>query len=66
MPIYIYVDKKTGYKVEVIRDFEDYQVVPKEEELPEQEKGKEREWQREIGTGIKTIKARGFGSKGNW
>lgn len=66
MPIYVYVDKKTDFKVEVIRDFADYEVVPKDDELPEAERGKEREWERLIGEGIKTVKGHGWGGKGYW
>jgi len=28
MPMYVYRDKKTGIELEVIRSFEDYQVIP--------------------------------------
>ena len=66
MPIYNYHDKKTGYEIEVLRDFKNYEDIPTDEELPEEERGKSRDWERRIGAGVRVTKALGFGSKGNW
>lgn len=67
MPIYSYVDKKSGLKVDVVRNFSEYEKEPMDEELPEAERGKKRKWSREIGLGIKTIRGPSWsGSKGNW
>lgn len=49
MGIYIYKDKKSDLVVEVIRHYKDYEQVPTDEELPAEERGKERDWERRIG-----------------
>ena len=49
MPFYTWIDHKTGYKTDVIRSFKDYEIPPQDEDLPEDEQGKEREWERLIG-----------------
>ncbi len=63
MPMYKWMDKNTGYEIVVYRSsFSEYQDPPKEEELPEEERGKEREWKRLIeGKFILTNP-----NKGNW
>lgn len=66
MPMYTWRDKKSEYQLDVIRPYHEYREPPREDELPEEERGKEREWQRII-DGVPTVtKSFGFGSKGNW
>ena len=66
MPLYFWEDTKTGFSIEVLRKFDDYQQPPTEPELPKEEQGKEREWQRIIGT-PQVTKGRGWGpGKGHW
>ena len=48
MPLYLYHDKKSGYTIEVLRSFDEYKEVPRDDELPEDERTKEREWERLI------------------
>jgi len=48
MPLYLYKDKKSELKVEVLRSFKEYDLPPIDEELPEGERGKERLWERLI------------------
>jgi hypothetical protein len=55
MPIYQFEDTKTGLKVEVLRSHTDYKVPPTDDELPEEERGKERDWIKLISAGIKAI-----------
>jgi hypothetical protein len=68
MPLYEWKDKKTGYQVEVFRErFDQYLEAPKDEELPEEERGKERDWEKQISKGIKVERGNTWqGSKGNW
>jgi predicted nucleic acid-binding Zn ribbon protein len=64
MPIYSWVNKKSGKSVEVIRAFADYEKPPTEEEAPEE---KEPEWERNIGADITVVKGNGWGNgKGHW
>lgn len=56
MPIYLYYDKNTGYEIEVIRRFEEYEQIPQEDELPEAERGKSRDWERHLGVPLHTSK----------
>jgi predicted nucleic acid-binding Zn ribbon protein len=71
MPIYVYRDKETDKKVEVIRDFKDYQIEPSVEEakdygLTDDEYSKAT-WERILGTGIQMTRGDNWtGSKGNW
>ena len=66
MPLYPYLDENTGYQLDLFRPFGQNEKMPEDEELPEEERGKERKWKRLIGSNIKTTRAPGFGSKGNW
>lgn len=69
MPIYQYKDKRTGKQIEVIRRFSDYQIPPtlvEADKVLTKEEFDSAEWERVIGEGIKTSRAPGFGSKGNW
>lgn len=66
MPIYTWMDEKTGYEFEVVRKFDDYRVPPEDEELPEDERGKERAWKRTIKGKVSVQKAPGWGGKGYW
>lgn len=66
MPLYLWRDKNTGYEIEVLRPkSEDYLVCPQDSELPADERGKDRDWQKLISSGITTTYAQGRG-KGNW
>lgn len=64
MPYYPWQCQKTGLEIEVLRSFDDYQNPPTDDELPEDERGKERDWKRLIGGGIKTTFAQ-YSLKGN-
>lgn len=33
MPIYLYRDKISGYEIEVVRSFDEYEIPPREEEI---------------------------------
>ena len=66
MPLYPFVDENTGYEFEVMRTFDDYRVPPKDEELPEEERGKDRKWKRIIKGNVSVNKAPGWGGKGYW
>lgn len=67
MPLYEWCDKTTGFEVTVLRPFADYQVPPAEDELPEAERGKERNWVRQIGGGQQVQKGLSWGpGKGHW
>lgn len=67
MPLYRFQDKETGYEVEVMRDYEQYRTPPTEEELPESERGKERNWIKLIAPGIRVVRGAGWsGQKGRW
>lgn len=59
MPIYPWTDELTGYTVEIMRSFSEHQDPPKDDDLPEEEQGKERKWKKLIGSGIKTTYAQG-------
>ena len=48
MPMYVWVDEETSYEVEVLRSFDDYKVPPEDNDLPEEERGKERKWKKLI------------------
>lgn len=63
MPIYLWKDIINDYEIEVVRsNFDKYQDPPKEEELPEEERGKERKWERRISPGIRLTNSQ----KGYW
>lgn len=67
MPIYTFKDKNSDLEVDVVRSFEDYQVPPTDDELPEEERGKVRDWLKLVGSGIKTIRGANWrGGKGYW
>lgn len=54
MPIYLWEDEQTGYRVEVVRQtHDDYLDPPTDEDLPKDERGKERKWVKKISTGIR-------------
>jgi hypothetical protein len=69
MPIYLWIDKKTGKKVEVIRTFAEYEVPPHGDELPVELRDlsdHEIEWERSVGDKISVTKGWGWGGKGQW
>ena len=67
MPLYTFEDEHTKLRIEVMRDYDSYQIPPTDEELPESERGKERKWKKLISPGIRTTKAAGWGpGKGYW
>lgn len=66
MPLYDWRDELTGYEVTVQNSYGDYRKEPTDDQLPEEERGKERKWTKLISTGIKIARAYGYGSKGNW
>ena len=61
MPMYIWKSESTGEEIEILREFDDYQVPPTEEEAGE-DKGP---WVKQLGP-TRTIRGPGWGSKGNW
>lgn len=63
MPLYLFHDRKTGKKVEVLRSFADYEIPPTKEEDPTLTG--EEEWERLLGNFTLT-KSPTWGSKGNW
>lgn len=67
--MYMYVDEQTGKRVEVLRSFADYSVIPSQEECiaagMTAEEYMEAKWERHIGKVLVT-KNPYFGSKGNW
>ena len=67
MPVYCWKDKISGKTFDIYKpNFDQYNEPPKDDELPEEERGKEREWEKQIGSGIRVVKAPGFGKKGYW
>lgn len=67
MPIYLYQDQLTDYRIELFRPFGANETMPQDNELPKEEQGKERNWRRLISNNIKTTKAANWGAgKGNW
>lgn len=67
MPLYLFQDKATGLEVEVMRDYDNYRMPPTEEELPESERGKPRDWVKLIAKGIRVTRGTGWrGMKGRW
>ena len=64
MPMYVWQNKETGARVEVFREFADYETPPSKEEHPEAEAPG---WERVIGTNIHLIRGAGWrGRKGAW
>lgn len=68
MPLYTWRDEETGYEVEVFKQtFDQSSEPPLEDELPEEERGKERKWLKLISRGIKVAKGPSWGQgKGSW
>lgn len=67
MPIYCWKDLNTEFKVMVVRSINEHDRKPEEDELEEEERGKKRDWQLQIGTGIQMRKSAAWGSgKGRW
>lgn len=67
MPLYTYIDKTTGYQIDILRNFAQYQDLPNDTDLPEEEQGKERDWEKQLGTNVKVIRGENWGpGKGNW
>lgn len=67
MPMYTYHDKNHGLELEVLRSFSEYDVPPTEDELPEEERGKDRDWERLIKASPTVTKSRAWGpGKGYW
>lgn len=64
MPMYQWQNKETGEKVEVFREFQDYERPPTEEEHPQALTGT---WERLLGINIHLIRGAGWrGRKGAW
>ena len=62
--MYLWLDKRTGKTVEVMRSFAEYEKPPTEEEAPGMS---DAEWERQIEGGQAVVKGQGWGSgKGNW
>lgn len=59
MPIYPYKDELSDYEIELFRPFGYNHEMPKDEELPEVERGKKRKWKRLIAKSIRTTYAQG-------
>lgn len=67
MPMYTWVDKLTGLEIDILRSFSQYQDEPKDEDLPEEERAKVREWVKQLGAGIRMVKGDTWGpGKGHW
>ena len=67
MPQYPYQDELTGYTLDLYRPFGQNHIMPSDEELPEEERGKPRKWKRLIASNIKTTKSNNWGpGKGRW
>lgn len=71
MPLYIWLDSKSGTTVDILRSFEDYRDPPTEEEAaaaglsPEQVA--DASWEKRLGTGIQVVKGSSWGpGKGSW
>lgn len=62
-PMYEWLNKKTGNKVEVIRSFSEYEVPPTKEEAPAEE---DPDWERQVGGNQSLQKGWGWGKKGHW
>ena len=63
MPIYVWQDKKSGKKVEVIRQFSEYEQGPTKEEAPGIESP---EWERIIDGKRLVTRPVNWNGKGNW
>lgn len=63
MPLYLWLDKKTGRTVEVMRSFAEYEKPPTEEEAPDMA---DADWERQIEGGQSVVKGQGWGGKGTW
>ena len=60
----MWIDKKTGKEVEVLRIFADYEKPPTKEEAPDLE---DPEWERQVGGNQSVLKSWNWGAgKGNW
>ncbi len=67
MPYYAWKDKNSDYNFDVLRDHDDYETSPQEDELPKEEQGKDRDWERFIAKAPTVIKGPSWGGgKGNW
>jgi predicted nucleic acid-binding Zn ribbon protein len=65
MPLYHWKCKKCEADVEVLRNFDDYQVEPGLEDDKLEDSECEHEWSRHIGTGIQVQYAGYWPGKGN-
>lgn len=68
MPIYCYEDENTGYRIDIMRSFAEYKALPTEEDLPPEEKGKDRKWTKIIAPvgPFNLWPTSGGPGKGNW
>jgi predicted nucleic acid-binding Zn ribbon protein len=69
MPIYQYLEKKTGKKVEIVRTISEHGVLPLAEECPElsPEEYAAAEWEQQISGGQFMVRGAGWrGGKGYW
>lgn len=68
MPIYVWFDHIQEKEFEIYREsFTQSGEEPTDDDLPAEEKGKERKWEKRIGSGIKVVRGASWnGSKGNW
>lgn len=70
MPLYDWVDKKSGKRVTILRHFSAYEEKPTQEEAVQDkmtpEEYTEAEWERLIGVDIQVHKGTNWGAKGFW
>jgi hypothetical protein len=73
VPLYQWIEKKSGIRVEVLRHFDQYTDEPTAEEVaavlqPGQELPADPQWEREIGGKQSLVRGEnwGYGRKGYW
>lgn len=67
MPIYTYERESTGDTIELLREFDEAQKLPTEEELKDAGIEPGGIWRKIISAGIHVVKGSGWrGGKGNW
>lgn len=63
--MYTWKDEETGYTLDIMRSFREYRDEPKDDDLPEEERGKKRKWRRVIQS-AEVHRPPGWGGKGHW
>ncbi len=68
MPMYVWYSKKHDKKIEILRNFSEFQDPPTLEEAGmSQEDYDLAEWEKHLGQGIQLVRGDNWkGSKGNW